>query len=110
MADQLYGRIKRGTGIMQDMSFMRWPHCHAPGGGEEAEDPDMIFEVEWKGIEKDGWWDCTAWGYGVLGTKNGEGYGSGSIFVNGRDGVDLVKRPNGIEHWKLVPPSTTAHK
>ncbi len=90
----MQGRIKRGAGILQDHHFGKWPNCCPPRSeyeGEEykyeAKDPDMVFEVEWKGR----YWDCKADGYGMLRSR-GEGgeYGNGSIFVSARDGVELV--------------------
>jgi len=87
----MQGRIKRGTGIFHDHYFAKWPNCCPPRieyDGEEyqheAKDPDMVFEVEWTGR----YWDCKADGYGMHG-ESGE-YGNGSIFVNNRDGVELV--------------------
>lgn len=69
------GRIKIGAGIYQDFSFGRWPNCSPPKEAKDphrADDPDMIFEMEWNGH---GWW-CTAPGYG-----DKEWYGNGRILV-----------------------------
>ena len=81
------GRIKLGAGLMQDYHFGRWPYCLVPksqGGGYEAKNPNMLFDVEWKGS----YWDCRTDGFGK--TKDGKGeYGCGSIFVSDKHGVIL---------------------
>jgi hypothetical protein len=76
------GRIKRGSGIFQDHQFSRWPVCLTQTGRGEAEDQDMLFNIEWKGS----YWECKAFGFGY----EGEGYGCGSIFVSNIDGVDII--------------------
>ena len=86
------GRIKRGAGIFQDHHFGKWPACLPPGcsttGKYEADDPDMVFDVEWNGHH----WDCKADGFGYLRSRGDDGeYGNGSIFVADRDGVELVE-------------------
>jgi len=85
-------RIKRGTGIFQDCHFGKWPNCCPPKseyeGREyqyEANDPDMVFEVDWNGHH----WVCKAIGYGMRGS-HGEAYGNGSIYVKDQDGIELV--------------------
>lgn len=89
-----HGRIKLGAPIFQDFHFGKWPNCLPPESEYEGEkyqykakDPDMVFEVEWKGR----YWDCKADGYGMLRSR-GEGgeYGNGTIFVHEIDGVELV--------------------
>lgn len=85
------GRIITGSPIFQDHHFGKWPICCPPrseyAGAEyqyRAKDPDMVFDVEWNGRR----WECKADGYGYL--SHAGKYGNGSIFVSGRDGVELV--------------------
>lgn len=68
-------RIKIGATIGQDHAMGRWPWCLAPGGKDEADDPDMVFEAQYK----DGVIDLRAHGFGLHGVK--DGYGNGSIYV-----------------------------
>jgi hypothetical protein len=87
----MQGRIKIGAMIGHDRSYGKWPACFPSGcsqtGKYEADDPNMIFDVEWKGS----YWNCKADGFGML-RCNGEvgEYGNGSIFVFDRDGVELL--------------------
>jgi hypothetical protein len=83
------GRINIGAGVSHDFSYGKWPFCKAPkshGGGYEAQDPDMIFDVEWRGS----YWDCRCDGYGRTAKGLGD-YGNGSIFVREKEGVTLIK-------------------
>ena len=74
------GRIKVGTGVMQDHGFGKWPATKA---GDNV-DPDMEFQCEWTGI----FWDCRADGHGFLRGRGDIGeYGNGSICVRDKDGV-----------------------
>jgi hypothetical protein len=66
-------KIKAGAPISQDIRYMRWPACLAPGGGDVAADPDMEFDVQDQGE----YFDLSAPGYGIKGQ-----YGNGSIFVS----------------------------
>lgn len=82
------GRIKIGAPVFQDHAFGRWPSCKAPGGGHEAADPSMLFDVEWH--SKGGYWVCIADGFGRLDSPGL--YGNGSIFVTGHDQVEIAER------------------
>lgn len=91
----MQGRIKRGVTVWQDFGAGKWPQCKPPNSeyeGEEyqylAKNPEMLFDVTWVGGDS-GYWDCRADGYGYHRRDGGE-YGCGSIFVNDRDGVELV--------------------
>ncbi len=87
----MQAKIKIGAEIMHDRSFGTWPNCCPPiseYAGEEyqyqAKNPDMLFDVEWK-ASGGGYWNCVAPGYGERGN-----YGSGSIFVRGKE-VECLK-------------------
>ena len=69
--------IQRGALISQDFAVMHWPDCTWPDG--QTEDPDLMFDAEWKGR----WWECSRPGFG----ERGGWYGNGSIFVHAKDGV-----------------------
>ena len=73
------GRIKVGSLISHDFAVARWPNCKAPAGSKNpwvADDPNMIFEMEWCDDIKS--WKCTAPGFGELRGW----YGNGSIYVH----------------------------
>lgn len=81
-------RIKIGTRVSHDMGFFVWPKCKPPlseykGENWKAETkfPDAVFKARWNGF----YWDCKRKGYG--GKKE---YGNGSIFVRGKDSVELI--------------------
>lgn len=76
-------RIKVGTTVAQDHGIGKWPATKA---GDDV-DPNMEFDAEWNGK----FWDCRADGYGRRSWK-GEtgGYGNGSIFAFGEDGVEVL--------------------
>lgn len=76
-------RIKRGTLVAQDFMVGNWPDTRAG----TAEDPDMEFDAEWNGT----FWDCCAWGYGRICKGVSNGYGNGSIFAFGEDGVEVLQ-------------------
>lgn len=71
------GKIKIGAIVSQDHGIGRWP---ATRSGDNV-NPEMIFEVEWRGS----FWDCRADGYGFHAPRGQ--YGNGSIFVHDKDGV-----------------------
>ena len=88
-------RIKRGTAVFQDHHFgLRWPQCLAPGGKDEADNPDMVFDAY--ELQGDGSIDLRADGYGG-GYGNGE-YGNGSIFAP-KDGVEWIERTDEDAEW-----------
>lgn len=90
--DEMHVKIRIGAPICQDHCFgLRWPQCLAPGGGDIADDPEMIFTTRPQGMfSKEGWLSVEAFGYGDL--KNKGGYGNGSIFVREID-VEYLDEP-----------------
>lgn len=76
-------RIKPGTTVAQDHMVGKWPTTRS---GDNI-DTNMEFDAEWNGI----YWDCRADGYGRK-SWDGElgGYGNGSIFAFGKDGVEVL--------------------
>lgn len=85
LTDSFKARIKRGVLISHDFAVGRWPACKAPGGGTEADDPDMDFDCT-RVLDK--WWDCVAPGFGQRGGLSD--YGNGSIFVHDLDGIERM--------------------
>jgi hypothetical protein len=102
MIKECKGMINIGAPIFQDHSFGKWPNCLPPKSEHNGDPnfyqttryPDQIFDMKWnsKNIEDinkqkaNGYWDCTAPGYGQYGN-----YGNGSIFVTGYYSVQRLK-------------------
>jgi len=89
---KMKGKIKRGAAISHDFRVWYWPECASSAEeyeGEEykyeAKNPDMVFDVEWTGR----YWECKA---DLYGSDVPGRYGNGSIFVFGKDNVEIVDR------------------
>ena len=83
------GRIKVGTPICQGQHCGNWPQCIPPKSEYCESDtyhlvsktPDMIFDVEWNGLN----WVCSSDGYNY---DSKDSYGS--ILIYKVDGVELL--------------------
>lgn len=87
-------RIKPGASCYQDFAFYEWPISQYGDQGKRMADiPDDAVFVGQK-ISKPGgvYWDCKTHGAGMPGS-----YGNGSIFVRGRDSVELLTPMLGYE-------------
>lgn len=95
---EFYGRIRRGAVLMHDFRFGRWPACNAPGGEDEASNPDMVFRVETINSKA----KCVAFGFGMLRVPD-RGYGCSAIHVGESDVLKPhIYQKGGI--WYLAWP------
>ena len=111
-----YVRIKIGSPISQDRGFGKWPACCPPKeegkGLLETIFPERVFiaTLETKGNDSF-YWECMADGYGMLQSKHKHLsdqdfiYGNGSIYVTGKDAVEIVSEKEYKESekkWKNI--------